>query len=342
MKKILFSLNSLAAVLLIFAYISPFIDPTITGFFSIFGLFYPVILLLNVVFILAWLMIKPEKALLSVLLIAIGYGPLIKYFGFNTTDSSNQGISIISYNIGKTRVDFSRPDKEKYIENFRQFLQSENPDIICLQEKTKWHLDIYNDLFADYNVYPNNELGTSICSKFPIVNGGNIPFETVAHNASWVDLDINDQIIRFYSIHLSSNRITRTTEKMLDNPDISNKAIWGDLKFIFNRYNKHAQIRSLQLDTLLNHASQSPYPIVISGDFNDVPQSYIYNKMCSEYNDAFTEAGFDMAKTFISVVPGLRIDYTFVSPDIKVLSNKVLKTNLSDHYPILSTIDPPN
>ncbi|NNE26549.1 MAG: hypothetical protein HKN09_06880, partial [Saprospiraceae bacterium] len=306
MKSILFSLNSLAAVLLIFAYISPYVDPSITGFFSIFGLFYPIILFVNILFIFLWLIIKAEKALLSFLLIAIGYAPLIKYFGFNSETENCSGISVISYNIGKTRIDFSRKDADKYIEQFRKFLKTENPDIICLQEKTKWHLDIYNDLFSEYNVYPNNELGTSICSKYPIVNGGNIPFESIAHNASWADVNIGSDTMRFYSIHLSSNRITRTTEKMLDNPDLSNTAIWGDLKFIFSRYNKHAQLRSLQLDTLLMHASKSPHPVVISGDFNDVPQSYIYNQICARYNDAFTERGFELAKTFISVVPGLR------------------------------------
>ena len=334
-------LNSVVAVLLVFAYISPFVNPGITLFFSIFGLFYPVILFTNILFVALWLVIKPKRALLSSVLILAGFGALNKTIGLNMSEESS-GIKVITYNIGKTRVDFSRKNRNKHIRQFKDFIAKSNPDIICIQERTRWHRDIYHDIFDSYHVYPDNELGTAIYSRYPIIDGGNMPFETVAHNASWADVKIEKDTVRFYSVHLSSNRITNTTAKMLDNPDPTNTKIWGDLRFIFTRYNHHAQLRSEQIERILAHADQSPYPVVISGDFNDVPQSYIYRKICKQYNDAFTEAGFGVMKTFVSVMPALRIDYTFTGKKFNVVDHYIINTTLSDHYPVVTILDHTN
>ncbi len=335
----MYIINSIIATLLIFSYLSPFVDPSTTGFFAIFGLFYPLILFANILFIVIWLIVEPKKALLSTILIAVGISPLFKTIGFNTGSNDPQQTKVITYNIGKTRVDFKRKDKDKHINTFKTFIKNENPDIICVQERLRHHLDIYEDIFADYNVYPNSEIGTAIYSKYPIVNGGNMPFETIAHNATWADLLIHSDTIRYYSIHFSSNRITKLTGEMLENPDISNTEIWQDLQYILAKYNEHAQLRSKQMDQVLTHSLSSPHPVVISGDFNDVPQSYLYRKIKQNYCDAFMDCGSGMMKTFISFMPGLRIDYTFLDPKIKVLDHYTINTAISDHYPVVTMID---
>ena len=89
---------------------------------------------------------------------------------------------------------------------------------------------------------------------------------------------------------------------------------------------------------MVAHAKSSPYPVIISGDFNDVPQSYVYRMIDKEYKDAFTEGGTGLMQTFISRFIGLRIDFTFTSESVKVLEHKILKTAISDHYPVVTTI----
>jgi len=277
--------------------------------------------------------------MLSFLIILLGFWPLLRLIGTHNPTDTTEGIKVLTYNIGKTRVDFSRSDKKIHINGFKKFIKNEAPDIVCLQERIKAHNNIYSDIFNQYNVTPNPELGTAVYSKYPILEVGNMPFESKAHNATWADIVIKKDTLRFYSIHLSSNRITKVTGEMMENPDISNKELWNDIKFIFREYHYHAKLRSKQLDQILKHSLTSPYPVVLSGDFNDVSQSYIYRKVCSHYKDAFRECGFGLNKTFISFMPGLRIDYTFVDMQIPLLDQYTVKTRLSDHYPVITRID---
>lgn len=339
MQKLFYIINSIIATLLIFAYLSPFIDPQVTWFFSIFGLFYPLILILNLAFVFIWLVVKPEKSLLSLSIILLGWFPIQRMVGFNSQTISSSDISLLSYNIGKTRINFNRDDKDVHIDAFTKFINQQDVDILCIQERLKKHLPIYDKIFSQYNVYPENELGTAIYSKFPIVRGGNIPFETVAHNATWADLKIHDDTIRVFSIHLSSNRITKLTGEMLENPNLQNKEIWEDAKFVLSKYHHHAKIRSQQIDQVLKEVDKSPHPVILMGDFNDVPQSHIYKKLKERFCDAFVQAGRGIEQTYISIMPALRIDYAFIDKSININSHKTINTRLSDHYPILTTID---
>lgn len=331
MKKLLFGINSLSVVALIFAYVSPYIPPAATWFFSIFGLGYPFILILNLCFLFFWLAFQPKYALLPGLFLLLGFTPLQKAIGFNEAQQSAEAVSIMTYNIGKTRIDFHKKGKEKKIEAFKKFIQKEKPDIICIQERLPRHLKIYKKIFKGYELHPDSDIGTAIYSKYPIVRSGNIPFNTKSHNATWADIKFKNQILRIYSLHLSSNRVTNLTDDI--------KEIFDKSKHILSKYNEHAIIRKKQLDKVLAHAKKSPHPVVINGDFNDVPQSYIYNMVAKRYKDAFRARGRGLMQTFIGRFIGLRIDFTFVDKKIEILSHDIIKTQLSDHYPVVTTLD---
>ena len=331
MKKFLFFINNLAVVSLLLAYASPLVAPTKTWFFSIFGLGYPFILILNILFFLMWLAVKPRYALLSGLVLLLGFNALQKAIGFNPEDTAKGDLSIMTYNIGKTRIDFHHKGKEEKIKKFKTFIQKQQPEIICIQERLPRHLKFYKDIFTGYNLHPKSDIGTAIYSKYPIIKGGNIPFNTKSHNATWADIEVNKKRIRVYSIHLSSNRVTNLTDDI--------KEIFDESKYILSKYNEHAQIRMTQLQQVLDHAAKSPYPVIINGDFNDVPQSYIYRMIDEEYKDAFREGGQGLMQTFIGRFIGLRIDFSFLSEDLKVLNHDIIKTNLSDHYPLVTTVD---
>ncbi|MGA0232338.1 MAG: endonuclease, partial [Saprospiraceae bacterium] len=65
--KFIFLINILLVSLTVLAYLSPFVNPNLTWFFSFFGLGFPILLILNLGFILLWLMLKPKYVLLSAL-----------------------------------------------------------------------------------------------------------------------------------------------------------------------------------------------------------------------------------------------------------------------------------
>jgi endonuclease/exonuclease/phosphatase family metal-dependent hydrolase len=331
-------LNSLFVVAILLAYISPFVDPNITSLFSIFGLFYIILLYINIAFIIIWLVIKPKIAFMSALAIFIGWGSLIKNIGFNTKESESQGLAIMTYNIGKTRYEMTKDNASEKMRHFEKIISDAKPDVICIQERVKWHMSYYDSIFSSYNLYAVDQLGTAIYTNLPVIDSGNIAFDTKSHNGTWTDLVYRNDTLRIYSIHLSSNHVTQVTGEMLDKPDIRNKKMWGDIRFVLSKYSKHTKIRVQQLKRILAHSATSPYPVILAGDFNDIPQSYLYNMMSSKYKDAFRSHGKGIQKTFISSIPGLRIDYTFVDKGIQVLDQRLIKSQLSDHYPLLTKL----
>jgi hypothetical protein len=68
--------NLAAVVALLIAYVAPHIDPELTWALSFFGLFYPVILLINIIFIFYWVFKKPRYIWPSLIAILIWLEPV--------------------------------------------------------------------------------------------------------------------------------------------------------------------------------------------------------------------------------------------------------------------------
>ena len=92
--------------------------------------------------------------------------------------------------------------------------------------------------------------------------------------------------------------------------------------------------RAKQSRILAEHISQSPYPTMVCGDFNDTPVSYCYQTVSKNLTDAFVSCRRGIGQTYVGKIPLLRIDYIFHSKDIESLSFKIHPENYSDHHPI--------
>ena len=96
--------------------------------------------------------------------------------------------------------------------------------------------------------------------------------------------------------------------------------------------------RSRQANIIREQIEQSPYPVIVCGDFNDVPMSYTYRTLASKLNDSFSEMGNGYSYTFCGFFDLLRIDYILSSKQFRTLSYEVLPIKLSDHYPVMARV----
>jgi endonuclease/exonuclease/phosphatase family metal-dependent hydrolase len=94
-----------------------------------------------------------------------------------------------------------------------------------------------------------------------------------------------------------------------------------------------------QSDFVRKELNKSPYPLVVCGDLNDVPNSYAYRHIRQDMRDAFLEKGSGIGKTFTSTssrflgrLPTLRIDYIFADPRFTSTGFYMIRKALSDHY----------
>ncbi len=345
LKKSILLINIAVIGATFLAYAAPHIDPELTWIISFFGLFYPVLLLLNVAFIVFWFLIKRAWVWPSLICILIGWSELKAFLPLNgeREETSAEGISIMTYNISNAYEGYDLEREERlrkqsrlieYLSNFEAY------DVICLQEVGDYAYDILKKVYPKHQIYYKQK-GAVILSKYPILKKGEIDFGTITNSCLWADINVGFDTIRVYSYHLQSNQISATAEKMASQKEIDQKRAWYDIKGILRKFkNKHIT-RSRQAEKIEAHAQKSKYKVILAGDLNDSPQSYTYHVLSALGRDAFVERGFGLGTTYAGAIPLLRIDYIFTDEQLNVVSFTIDKKRYSDHYVIAADIEWP-
>ncbi|MBR6939302.1 MAG: endonuclease/exonuclease/phosphatase family protein [Clostridia bacterium] len=88
--------------------------------------------------------------------------------------------------------------------------------------------------------------------------------------------------------------------------------------------------------TVLNNISDNN--CVLMGDFNLQPDSRIIKSISSAINDTASVSDEPLF-TFPSDKPRVKIDYIFVSKDIRVKSVSVPEMIVSDHRPVIADVE---
>ncbi|WP_315819497.1 endonuclease/exonuclease/phosphatase family protein [Paraflavitalea speifideaquila] len=96
--------------------------------------------------------------------------------------------------------------------------------------------------------------------------------------------------------------------------------------------------RGTQVDIVREQLDKSPYPVIICGDFNDVPNSYTYFHIRGSRQDAFIAASNGIGRTYRDIGPTLRIDYIMADKKFEVVQCKRFEVPYSDHYPVLADL----
>jgi endonuclease/exonuclease/phosphatase family metal-dependent hydrolase len=356
MKKLLHNtillVNIVFVILLLLAYLSARVSPQDLWIMPFFGLLYPVFLVVNAGFAIYWALKRKWLLLYSVIAILSGWNHLADTiqirFTQNQPSSPRNTFSFLSYNVRLFNL-YNWKDDPSVKNSIYEFLLSEDPDVLCIQEYFYNEEDPYNKsrnfqrLHSGYNhiVYSrtNNKdfnFGIAIFSRYPIVNSGKIEFVNSSNISIYCDIAINNDTIRVLNNHLQSVQFTQENINFLDSLGLhkNRRNISGGME-IASRLKGAFIRRSRQVDIIAEHISQSPYPIVITGDFNDTPVSYTYRRLRNQnLNDAFVVSGSGTGNTYLGKLPFFRIDYILHSKELESFYFNSPKIDLSDHYPL--------
>ncbi len=329
--KLLWTLNLLAALALVGAYLSPYINPNHVSLFAFLGLSYPILLYLNLSFVLVWLLVKRKMALLSLLLLLAGYPMLHKYvrlFPAKTTNTHN-GLKVMSYNI-RNFQQLGKKNKRSTKEAMVKLIAQRNPDIVCFQEFPKTHKNPQDELNLTMPSYGQGAnliyTGLKVIKQGIVINNEDNKFGVYA------DVLFQEDTIRVFSVQLLSYSVSNELEQYDKDQKLNRK------RFIFSiaaKLNSGFTRRVRETETLSKAIARSPYPVIVCGDFNDPPASFTYNQIISNHlSDAFVESGSGFGNTYFWTFPKVRIDYILASEAFNLYNYHVLKTNLSDHLPV--------
>lgn len=336
MQKLIYFVNICFGLALIASYLSPWVNPEDFQYISLFGLFFPILVFINILFVLYWLFKKGKYAIFSVLVLILGWNSLGGFIQMGNSESSEEEtIRILSYNVRGLHI---KSDDNKTIDQMTDFFVNKQHDIdvFCFQEKGRTDQTLLHKIFPDHQ-YIGSIYGLAIFTKHPVLDKGVLKIGGNTGEAVWADIKFPTGKARVYSYHLSSNLISKQTNALLEEAEL-NEETWIGFKGILRSYTSHAVKRKQQLDLLMDHVRKSPYPVVMAGDMNDVPQSYVYRLFTKGRQDSFRKKGKGLGVTFGDTYPFLRIDYIIPDNNFKVLSHEINSVHFSDHFPIRANL----
>jgi len=340
-------LNLIAVFALGIASVSVYLSPEKLWITAMFGIAFPYLLIVNLIFIVLWIIIKPWFTLFSIVIILAGYQHIGNYLQFSGKRTSEKGIRITSYNVKYFMGTTDFPSKEN-ADHILNFLRQNNADIICLQEvrlNKRQIFDIKDHKLAQIShmqlAHSSHAGGQLTLTRFPILFMGEIRFKNSGNMIIYTDIEINTDTVRVFNCHLQSYRLGKKEFSTIDSIDFDTdektKAKFLELGGKF----KSALIkRAEQAATLREYIDQSPYPVIVCGDFNDTPVSFTYHTVRGNLEDSFTQSGKGTANTYNGKLPSFRIDYILYSPKFTSYNFGVSTLNHSDHYPISCDLFP--
>jgi endonuclease/exonuclease/phosphatase family metal-dependent hydrolase len=352
-------LNYIAIACLLLSYLAPYVSPRVFWPMAFFGIAYPVLLLINLLFVAYWLIRWRMRFLYSFCVVLLGIQILNGYVQFNPQSKADAGknskykLKVMSFNTKLFDLYNWTHNLETRSKIF-DLLKMESPDIICMQEfynsdkGTFRNLDTLVKLqkakysHCEYTVTlrKTDHWGMATFSSYPIVNRGHIDFNVSGNNSCiYTDIKIGEDTLRVYNMHLQSMHFSNSDykfmEEFFDTKDVNelegSRTILRRLKWAFRR-------RAGQADIISEHVRNCRYPVLLCGDFNDTPASYTYHTLSRGLKDAFLESGNGFGRTYYGKFPSFRIDYILHNASIPAWDFRTIVTDLSDHYPISCTI----
>lgn len=344
--------NITFVILLLLSYLSARTSPQNLWLLSFFGLAYPFLLAVNTGFVVYWAVKRKILFLYSFIAIIIGYSHLTNTFQISFSrkqpDRPDNTFTFLSYNV-RLFNHYNWIDNHYVKDSIYEFLLSEDPDIICIQEYFYNEDDAFNNSRSFKRLHERNShiafsssnnrgfnFGIATFSRYPIVNKGEIEFINSSNISIYTDLAINEDTVRVFNSHLQSVQFSSENINFLDNlVKYDNRDNIAGIRDIVSRLKQAFVRRSRQVDIIAGHIQESPYPVIVTGDFNDTPVSYTYRKLRKQkLDDAFVSSGKGIGNTYVAKLPFFRIDFILHSRELESFYFATPRIELSDHYPL--------
>ncbi len=334
----IFTGANIATILLLwlccsFTYLHPETYPRL----GVITLAFPGFLLVNVLFVLFWLIFKVKRIWIPIVGLLACSSFIRDYFPVNFPSHlpNDSILNILSYNTH----DYGGPEAnlDDGSNAVFSFLTNSEADIICLQES--FNKSSLTDSFVakGYEYISIREF--TIYSRFPILSGDTLALQGQRCHALQAFLQAGTDTIMLINLHLQSNLLS---PKMKDAYREALKKHEADsmrkeLAPIFEYLSNASPSRAAQADTISTIIeSWLPRPVIVCGDFNDTPVSYTHRILTRHLTSAYRDSGNGLGFTFHEKGFPIRIDHILFSSSYWQSHETHVNRSISysDHFPI--------
>lgn len=310
-------LHSFIIILLVGTLLNDYISPQTFPWFNLLSLAFPVLMILNVLLCVFWIILWKKRAFLFLILSLMFINPTKRWINYVPKSSEKSNLKIVTMNIKGGLMG----RKEVY-----DYLKNSGADLILGQEYgSEFNIPGYEFRTNEYEIVALN-------SKTEILEQKGLASEGVG-NAFYADVKVNGKIIRIVNVYL--NPFSFDKKKVKPGEDLDNNKM--KLRYILSKLIPTFKVHQEEVSAIRKAIDQSPYPVILAGDFNAVPNSYEYYNLGKGLTDAFTAVGRGSSTSFHDYKFPIRIDYIFTSKEIKPISYRVDRSvKLSDHFPVIA------
>ena len=339
--------NVATVVVMLLVGYSDRLDPTDHPMLSIVGMAFPFFLLVNMAFLLFWLIFKWTRAWVPFVGFVIAYVPISIYMPLHTSQEVPEGaIKLVSYNVCTYGGNYKYEDG---FEKVRDYLQEQQADIVCLQEDVDtWRRYVlreyarilpYNDtVVISSSEQTFNALG--IHTRFPIVKRERIVYPSLANGSVAWWLKVGEDTLIVVNNHFESCHLTkedRVQYRHIIKGEMPRDSLRTESTLLLVKLAEANAKRASQIRVVKDYVEKhADHPIIVCGDFNDNPISYSRHTMGEVLTDCFVTTGRGIGLSYNQKAFSFRIDHIFCSKDIQPYNCQIdEKMDASDHNPVI-------
>lgn len=303
----------------------------------------PLLLIIDGVLLLVWLIkrnwIVFGLSAITILACIPYFLTLYQFGGLSNSEEkdSRKMLKVATYNVAL----FSNETSGFIASDILAEMKKQGVDIFCIQEYNDHSGDKINSKgYKEYFPYMGKgKEDMVVFSRYPIIKVKNIPFEDTNNSAMWVVVNVNGKHIKVVNVHLETTGFNSTLHQVgkaeAKGLNVETNTI---LQAIYSNYTLGMVNRAYQADIVASEIANTREPLIVCGDFNDVPYSYAYNTILGDnLVDGFKECGSGWAYTFRGKKK-VRIDYIFHSEQLEGINYYKSKMTYSDHFPVFMTL----